>query len=116
MSWNDLLQQSLGSLMGQGSPLPALVKNALTGQGLQAVLAQLQQAGLGEHVSSWLDQNRSNIPVSADQLRAALGNEQVQKLAASLGLPVDQILAALTQHLPQAASESARDTEDNDKT
>ena len=40
------------------------------------------------------------MPITADQLRAALGNGQIQQLAASFGLPVDKVLASLAEHLP----------------
>ena len=50
---------------------------------------------MADHVRSWLDQNRQNLPISTDQLQAALGIQQVQELAGSLGLPVDKLLAVL---------------------
>jgi uncharacterized protein YidB (DUF937 family) len=40
------------------------------------------------------------LPITADQLRAALGNEQIQQLATQLGLPMDKILATVAEHLP----------------
>ena len=40
------------------------------------------------------------MPISADQLKAALGNAQVQQLAAHFGLPVDKILATMADKLP----------------
>jgi len=85
------------------SALPGLL-GQLLGQtnlgNIGGLLQQLQQGGLGNQVSSWLG-NGANLPVSTDQLRAALGNEQVQQLARQAGLPVDQLLAMLSQHLPQ---------------
>jgi uncharacterized protein YidB (DUF937 family) len=38
--------------------------------------------------------------ITADQLKAALGNEQVQQLAAHLGLPMDKILATIAEQFP----------------
>ena len=49
--------------------------------------------------ASWLG-NGANAGVSPDQLRNALGSDQVQQMARSAGLPVDQLLAMLAQHLP----------------
>jgi uncharacterized protein YidB (DUF937 family) len=40
------------------------------------------------------------LPITADQLRAALGNEQIQQLAAHSGLPMDKILATVAENLP----------------
>ena len=79
----------LGQLLGQ-SDLGSL----------GGLLQQLQQGGLGGEVASWLG-NGTNLPVSPDQLRAALGNDQLQDLARQAGLPVDQLLGMLSQHLPQ---------------
>jgi hypothetical protein len=50
-------------------------------------------------VTLWLG-NGANRAVSPDQLRSALGGEQLQQMAQSSGLPVDQLLSMLSQHLP----------------
>ena len=55
-------------------------------------------------VASWVDKNKSNLPISADQIRTALGDEHVQQIAKSLGIPVDAILAALAEKLPEIAN------------
>jgi uncharacterized protein YidB (DUF937 family) len=68
------------------------------------LLQQLQKSGLGPQVSSWLG-NGANLPISADQLRAALGDERVRQIAASFGIPVDQLLGQLSQHLPAAVDQ-----------
>ncbi|HWB44009.1 MAG TPA: YidB family protein [Hyphomicrobiaceae bacterium] len=109
MSWSDALKSSLGDILGQAeaTALPALMNRLLGADALQSMLAKLQEQGLGEHVQSWLDENRQNIPVSAEQLRQALGNEHVQQLAASAGIPVDKVLAVIAQYLPQAAAGGA---------
>jgi uncharacterized protein YidB (DUF937 family) len=62
-------------------------------------LDKLQQSGLGPQVSSWLGDGK-NLPITADQLKAALGNEQIQQIAADFGLPMDKILATVAEHLP----------------
>jgi len=102
----SLLQQGGGE--GQSSNIVgALLGGAGGGQGgLQGTLEALAANGLSEHVGSWLS-NNPNLPVSADQIRDALGSEQVQSLASAAGLPVGDFLQHLAQHLPQAASEAA---------
>jgi uncharacterized protein YidB (DUF937 family) len=67
---------------------------------------RLQQGGLGEQVSSWLSSG-ANLPVSADELRAALGNEQVQRIAQQFGIPADRILQILSQHLPETVDKAS---------
>ena len=94
----------LGNVLGQveASAMPALIQAVLakTNLGdLGGIVNQLQQGGLAMQVQSWLG-NGANMPVSADQLRSALGSDQVKQIAQHLGLPIDQALAMLSQHLP----------------
>jgi uncharacterized protein YidB (DUF937 family) len=118
MSWADALKGSLGTLLGQAeqTALPAIMKKALGEEGLQSILGKLQEGGMADHVRSWIDQNRPNLPISAQRLQAALGSQHIQDLAKSLGLPVDKLLAVLAEHLPQAASTAGAppDTETRD--
>jgi uncharacterized protein YidB (DUF937 family) len=106
MSWSDALKGAVGNMLGQAeqAALPGLLKNVLGAEGLQTILAKLQDAGLGAEVSSWIDKNKGNLPITADQIRAALGDEHVQQLAKSLGIPVDAILAVLAEKLPEIAN------------
>jgi uncharacterized protein YidB (DUF937 family) len=39
--------------------------------------------------------------MAPDQLRSALGSEQLQQMAQAAGLPIDKLLAILAQQLPQ---------------
>ena len=119
MSWSDALKGAVGNLVGQAeqAALPGLMKSVLGTEGLQSILAKLQDAGLDAQVASWVDKNKANLPISVDQIRAALGDDHVQQLAKSLGIPVDSILAVLAEKLPEianaagpAANPSARQT------
>jgi uncharacterized protein YidB (DUF937 family) len=71
--------------------------------GLDGMLSKLHAGGLTNVVSSWLGPGQ-NAPINADQLRSALGNLHVEQLASQLGLPADQALSVLAQHLPNIAS------------
>jgi uncharacterized protein YidB (DUF937 family) len=106
MSWSDALKGAVGNIIGQAeqAALPGLLKNVLGAEGLQTILAKLQEAGLGAQVASWIDKNKDNLPITADQIRTALGDEHVQQLAKSLGIPVDAILAVLAEKLPEIAN------------
>lgn len=105
MSWSDALKGAVGNLVGQAeqAALPGLMQNFLGTEGLHAIIAKLQAAGLGGIVQSWFDKNKESLPINADQLRKALGDEHVQQIAKSLGIPVDAILNALATYLPKAA-------------
>jgi uncharacterized protein YidB (DUF937 family) len=100
----DSLSGAVTGALGQAeaAAMPALISTVLakTDMGnMQGLLDKLQQSGLGPQVSSWLSDGK-NLPVSADQLRSALGNSQIQQLATSFGLPIDKVLTTLAEHLP----------------
>src|SRR5438477_7949348 len=105
--FDQIVSGALRGMTGQGggqmdSLLPGLLGQLLGQTNLGSVgglLAQLQQGGLGDQVASWLG-NGANAAISPDQLRNALGSDRVRQMAQSAGLPVDQLLAMLAQHLP----------------
>jgi uncharacterized protein YidB (DUF937 family) len=105
------LGAGLKDVMGQveAAAVPALLGTVLakTNLGdLQGLVIKLQQGGLSEQVQSWLGSG-TNLPVTADQIRAALGSEQVRQLAQHLGLPVDSALKLLTEHVPAAVDQAS---------
>ena len=107
----DSLGGALKGALGQveADAVPALISEVLakTEVGdLQGLVTKLQQGGLDEQVRSWLG-NGANLPITADQLRAALGNEQVQQLARELGLPIDGALKLLAEHLPAVVDQAS---------
>ncbi len=67
--------------------------------GLSGLLQNFHDKGLGELVTSWVGTGQ-NLPISADQIQHALGNEQVQQLAAKLGIPSGVVSSQLAQLLP----------------
>jgi uncharacterized protein YidB (DUF937 family) len=98
------LSSAFGGSLGQveAAAMPALISAVLakTNLGdLQGLANQLQQGGLGSQVQSWLG-NGTNLPVSPDQLRAALGSPQVAELAQRFGVSPDAALKLLSEHLP----------------
>ncbi len=107
----DNLGGSLKGIVGQveAAAAPALISAVLakTNLGdLQGLVNQLQQGGLSEQVKSWLG-NGANLQVTPDQLRAALGNEQVKQLAEHFGVPVDAALKLLAEHLPTVVDQAS---------
>ena len=103
--FDELVSGALKGVIGQGgqSLLPGLLSQLLANTNLGSIgglLQQLQQGGLGDQVSSWLGSG-ANHAISPDQLRSALGSEQLQQMAQASGLPLDKLLAMLSQQLPQ---------------
>ncbi|MET3311853.1 uncharacterized protein YidB (DUF937 family) [Bradyrhizobium japonicum] len=104
---NPALRSALGQL--GAAVLPAVLSEVLGSNnqgGLSAIVAKLQQAGFGDQVKSWLG-NGQNLPISADQLRAVLGNDTVRQLAARYNIPVDQLGQILAQELPKAVDQAS---------
>ena len=117
-----LLDQVLGSLMGgQGnaSPVQNILMSMLSGnnqqqnpqgapnQGLAGnlggLLASFQQAGLGHIAESWVG-NGPNQSVSPQQLHSVLGDNQVQNMSNQAGIPPQDFLSQLSQHLPNVVN------------
>jgi uncharacterized protein YidB (DUF937 family) len=104
----DMLKDLLGQA-DQAGGLPAVINNIL-GQtqykDLNGLVAALQKGGLNAQVQSWLGPG-SNLPISEDQLKAVLGNTQLQEFARHLGLPVDETLKNLSQYLPDIVDKAS---------
>jgi len=69
--------------------------------GVQGIVAQLEQQGLGGTVRSWVGTG-ANQPITADQIHQAFGSDAVQQLAAKVGLTPQELAAKLSTVLPQA--------------
>jgi uncharacterized protein YidB (DUF937 family) len=82
----------------------AAVASALQNSGgLQGILDKLHAGGLSQVVESWSGAGNGQ-PISADQLKSLLGDSHITQIASALGLPAEQTLAALAEHLPALAA------------
>ena len=99
--FDTLKEAAMGALASEG---PAAL-NAALGKtdlgGLQGIVTQLQASGLGDKVQSWLGSG-ANLPITADELKAALSNDQVRALAQHFGVDPDAALKLVSQVLPGA--------------
>ncbi len=95
-----LLDGILGGVVGGEM---ASVVNGLIEKhgGVQGIVKQFEQQGLGETVKSWVGTG-ANQPISADQVHQALGSGTLQELAAKVGLNPQDLAQKLSQILPQA--------------
>lgn len=94
-----------GMLGGQGDSKAALVQAAIGmiqnhPGGLQGLLGQFQQAGLAEHVESWLGSG-ANQGITADHVQQALSGDQLQAVAQQAGLDPAQASQGLASLLPE---------------
>jgi uncharacterized protein YidB (DUF937 family) len=102
---------SLSSVLSslQSSAMPALINAVLEKtqyHDINGLVAALEKGGLGPQVQSWLG-NGANMPITEDQLKAILGNSQLQDLARQFGLPVDAVLKILAQYLPELVDKAS---------
>jgi uncharacterized protein YidB (DUF937 family) len=103
----DTLKGALGS--AEGAAFPAMISAILAQtqyHDLAGLVAALEKGGLGPQVQSWLG-NGTNMPITEDQLKAVLGNAQLQDFARHAGLPVDEILKLLAQFLPEIVDKAS---------
>jgi uncharacterized protein YidB (DUF937 family) len=95
-----LFDKILGGVIGAGAT--TLLNSFIEKQGgLQNVVTQFEKNGFGDTMKSWISQGQ-NLPITADQIRQALGSETVKELAAKMGISTDKLAEVLAQHLPQA--------------
>ena len=90
----DLLKGGLGGLLAGGA-----AGTVLSG-GLNDLVKQLQQSGLGDAANSWIGSG-PNKPVSPNDLGKALGADQISSLMAHSGLSREELLTGLSQDLPE---------------
>jgi uncharacterized protein YidB (DUF937 family) len=69
--------------------------------GVQGIVAQMEQQGLGNTVKSWVGPG-ANLPISPDQVHAVFGSDVISGLAAKFGLSPQDLPQKLSQVLPQA--------------
>ena len=69
--------------------------------GVQGIVSQLEQKGLGATVQSWVGSG-PNQPISAEQIHQAFGPDTIRELASKVGLSPQDLAARLAAALPQA--------------
>ncbi|PRC94862.1 hypothetical protein S2091_0057 [Solimicrobium silvestre] len=106
-----LLDAALGMLSGNNATDPKMaVMQAAIGllsnheggasAGVQELMSTLQNAGLSEHVASWIGEGQ-NLPVSGEQIQQALEPSGVlQQLAETAGLSHEEVASHLAAMLP----------------
>jgi uncharacterized protein YidB (DUF937 family) len=104
-----LLDSLLGGGQGQspaaGGGTEAVLIRALgavlaQNGGVQGLMNKFSQGGLGDIFSSWVGTG-ANQPVTASQVHSVLGSEQIQALAAKVGIDPATASTLLAQLLPK---------------
>jgi uncharacterized protein YidB (DUF937 family) len=112
-----LLDAVLGAVGGSAGGVQGQLLNAVVGMltqgggaggaggamgglgGLGGLIGKFSQAGMGDHVNSWVGTGQ-NMPVSADQITNVLGGDTIGQLAQQLGLGHGEVAGHLSQMLP----------------
>jgi uncharacterized protein YidB (DUF937 family) len=94
-----LLDGLLGGAVGAGV-VTALNSFIQQHGGVQGVVTQLEQQGLGNTVRSWVSTG-PNQPISADQVHSAFGGV-ISQIAAKTGMTPQELTQKIAQHLPAA--------------
>jgi uncharacterized protein YidB (DUF937 family) len=102
-----LLDSILGAMSGKGDasdqagPLIGVLSGLLAQSGgLQGLANKFSQSGQGNVFSSWVGMGE-NEAISANQVQNALGSDQVNALAAKMGIDPAQASHFLAEYLPK---------------
>jgi uncharacterized protein YidB (DUF937 family) len=98
----DLLKGGLGGRLG-GLLAGGAAGSVISG-GLGDLLNQFQQSGHGDAANSWVSPG-PNKQISPGDLASALGADQINTLASQTGMSRDELLAGLSQHLPDVINQ-----------
>jgi uncharacterized protein YidB (DUF937 family) len=115
----DIVGQVLGGQQGTGNNSPGfanVLANLLANQGqanqgqanqvqrggggLGGLIDQFRSAGLGHVADSWV-RSGPNQSVSPQQLQSVFGDQQVDAMSREAGMPRQDFLSQLSQHLPR---------------
>ena len=82
------------------SPIPAGNADGGLLGGLGSLIEKFQKGGQGSTMDSWIGAG-ANQPISPGQLQTTLGGDTLSNLAAQAGISKDDLLAQLSQALPE---------------
>ncbi len=93
------IAKGLGNQKGVNQGLLEGVADLLKGGGLRNLVDTFMDSGLDDVIKSWVSTG-SNKPITADQLKNALGPDKLEELASRAGIPADQASKVLKDILP----------------
>lgn len=104
---DNLTNMAAGALAKDGGGLLPIVLKQLANYpgGLQGLIANFQQGGLGDVIQSWISPG-ANLPVTAEQLGSVLAPSTVDNIAAESGQSKPAVLEALTGLLPKIVDQA----------
>jgi len=102
---DDITNKGLSSV-GGGSPMVTAVMEMLQNHpgGLSGILQLFEEKGLGNLISSWISTGQ-NLPISGDQIRSVLANDQLTAFASKLGISPEVASGKLAEFLPDVVNQ-----------
>ena len=100
-----LFEELKGTLFGGGDKnkllesIMGIIHDPQTG-GLSGLAQTFKDKGLGDVVSSWISTGE-NLPVSSDQIKQALGSDQIQQISEKAGVSQAEVSNGLAGLLPE---------------
>jgi uncharacterized protein YidB (DUF937 family) len=108
----DRMRDSAGSSPGtapaSGGGLGGLLEGLGAGglaSGIGDLLNSFKTAGHGEVADSWVRPGVPTQPVTSEQVRQALGDENIDELSLRLGISREELLQRLVSTIPQKVDE-----------
>jgi uncharacterized protein YidB (DUF937 family) len=98
----DILRGGLGGLLAGGAA------GTVLGGGLNDLVKQLQQRGLGDAANSWVGHG-PNQAINPGDLAHALGADQINSLMEQSGMSREDLLEGLSQTLPHVVDQLTPD-------
>ncbi|MEP4051333.1 MAG: YidB family protein [Litorimonas sp.] len=110
MDIKNIASGMLAEKLGVSNAVVGGIMDKLIGNGdkmdVAGLVGNLQEKGLGDLASSWLGDG-ANKDISTDQLKDALGAEQISQAAAELGTDEGSLLGGLQAALPQLVDKAS---------
>ncbi len=110
MDFKNIAAGMLADKLGVDNAQVGGIMDKLIGGGdkmdVAGLLGNLKDQGLGDIASSWLGDD-ANQSISADQLKEAIGAEDITQAAAQLGTDENSLLGGLQAALPQLVDKAS---------
>ena len=110
MDIKNIAAGMLAQKLGLNQSMVGGIMDKLVGGGdkmdVAGLVGNLKEKGLGDVADSWLGDG-DNQEISTDQLKEALGGEQIAQAAAELGTDEGSLLGGLQAALPQLVDKAS---------
>lgn len=101
-----MLDKLIGSALGgRNNALMGAALGMLGGGGISGLVSKFAGAGLGAKADSWVG-GGDNEEISAAEVRQALGDEEIARVAQESGCSEDEACEQLAQALPEMVNEA----------